>query len=100
MEELVLLEINDHVATLTLNRPEAMNSFNVAMVQALGERLAGLRFDKRVRVLIVTGSGAKAFSAGADLKERAGMTPEQVKEFIFNIRRLMDDVELFPRPVI
>ena len=100
MEELVLLEINDHVATLTLNRPETMNSFNVAMVRALGERLAELRFDKRARVVIVTGSGDKAFSAGADLKERAGMTPEQVKEFIFNIRRLMDDVELFPRPVI
>lgn len=100
MEDLVSVEINDHVATLTLNRPEAMNSFNVAMVRALGERLAELRFDKRARVVIVTGSGDKAFSAGADLKERAGMTPEQVKEFIFNIRRLMDDVELFPRPVI
>ena len=100
MEDLVLLDIGEHVATLTLNRPEAMNSFNVAMVRALGERLAELRFDKRVRVVIVTGSGAKAFSAGADLKERAGMTPEQVKEFIFNIRRLMDDVEQFPRPVI
>ncbi|MBI5552615.1 MAG: enoyl-CoA hydratase/isomerase family protein [Desulfobacterales bacterium] len=100
MEELVLLEIEDHVATLTLNRPETMNSFNVAMVRALGERLAELRFDKRARAVIVTGSGDKAFSAGADLKERAGMTPEQVKEFIFNIRRLMDDVELFPRPVI
>jgi enoyl-CoA hydratase/carnithine racemase len=100
MEELVPLEINDHVATLTLNRPETMNSFNVAMVKALGERLAELRFDKRARVVIVTGRGDKAFSAGADLKERAGMSPEQVKEFIFNIRRLMDDVELFPRPVI
>jgi len=100
MEELVLLEIKDHAATLTLNRPETMNSFNVAMVRALGERLAELRFDKRARVVIVTGSGDKAFSAGADLKERAGMSPEQVKEFIFNIRRLMDDVELFPRPMI
>jgi len=100
MEELVQVEINDHVATLTLNRPEAMNSFNVALVRALGERLGELRFDNSVRVVIVTGNGDKAFSAGADLKERAAMTPEQVKAFIFNIRRLMDDVELFPRPVI
>ncbi len=100
MEELVLVEIEEHVAVLTLNRPEAMNSFNVAMVRALGERLAELRFDKHARVVIVTGKGDKAFSAGADLKERAGMSPEQVKEFIFNIRRLMDDVEQFPRPVI
>jgi enoyl-CoA hydratase/carnithine racemase len=100
MEELVLLEINDHVAILTLNRPEAMNSFNAAMVRALGERMAELRYERGVRVVVVTGKGDKAFSAGADLKERAGMSPEQVKEFIFNIRRLMDDVEQFPRPVI
>lgn len=100
MEELVLLEIKDHVATLTLNRPEAMNSFNVALVRALGDRMTELRFDKSVRAVIVTGSGDKAFSAGADLKERAAMTPEQVKAFIFNIRRLMDDVEHFSRPVI
>ncbi|MFZ1983939.1 MAG: enoyl-CoA hydratase-related protein, partial [Desulfatitalea sp.] len=79
MNELVLLDLADGVATLTLNRPEVMNSFNVAMVQALGDRLAALRFDSRVRVVIVTGSGDKAFSAGADLKERAGMSPEQVK---------------------
>jgi enoyl-CoA hydratase/carnithine racemase len=97
MEELVLVEIKDYVATLTLNRPEAMNSFNVAMVKALGERLAALRFDKSARVVIVTGSGDKAFSAGADLKERAGMTPEQVKEFIFNIRRLMEDKRVISR---
>lgn len=100
MDEMVLLDLTDGVATLTLNRPEVMNSFNVAMVQALGNRLAALRFDPGVRVVIVTGSGDKAFSAGADLKERAGMSPEQVKAFIFSIRRLMDDVEQFPRPVI
>lgn len=100
MDELVLLDVTEGVATLTLNRPEAMNSFNVAMLQALGQRLAELRFDTAVRVVIITGAGERAFSAGADLKERAGMAPEQVKAFIFNIRRLMDDVELFPKPVI
>jgi enoyl-CoA hydratase/carnithine racemase len=100
MDELVLLDLQDGIATLTLNRPDVMNSFNVAMVRALGDRMAALRFDPGVRVVIVTGSGDKAFSAGADLKERAGMSPEQVKAFIFSIRRLMDDVEQFPRPVI
>jgi enoyl-CoA hydratase/carnithine racemase len=98
-DKLVLCDVVDGIATLTLNRPDAMNSFSVAMLEAMGRRLAELRFDPSVRVLIITGTG-KAFSAGADLKERAGMTPEQVKAFIFNIRRLMDDVEQFPKPVI
>jgi enoyl-CoA hydratase/carnithine racemase len=98
-ENLVTCDTADGIATLTLNRPDAMNAFSVAMLHAMGQRLADLRFDPAVRVLIITGSG-KAFSAGADLKERAGMTPEQVKGFIFNIRRLMDDIEQFPKPVI
>ncbi|MDA8140601.1 MAG: enoyl-CoA hydratase [Desulfobacteraceae bacterium] len=99
-EQLIISEVKDNIATLTLNRPEVMNSFNVAMVNALGERMAALRFDPAARVVIITGAGDKAFSAGADLKERAGMSPEQVKAFIFNIRRLMDEVEQFPKPVI
>jgi enoyl-CoA hydratase/carnithine racemase len=99
-EQLIISEVKENIATLTLNRPEVMNSFNVALVNALSQSLSTLRFDPAVRVVIVTGAGDKAFSAGADLKERAGMTPEQVKGFIFNIRRLMDDVEQFPKPVI
>jgi enoyl-CoA hydratase/carnithine racemase len=98
-DNLVLSEVADGIAVLTLNRPEAMNAFNTAMLRAMGDRLAQMRFDPAIRVLIITGAG-KAFSAGADLKERAGMSPEQVKAFIFNIRRLMDDIEQFPKPVI
>jgi enoyl-CoA hydratase/carnithine racemase len=98
-DNLVLCDVADGIATLTLNRPDAMNAFSVAMLDAMGRRVADLRFDPAVRVLIITGAG-KAFSAGADLKERAGMTPEQVKGFLFNIRRLMDDIEQFPKPVI
>lgn len=99
-DKLVLCEVDEGIATVTLNRPEVMNSFNFAMLRALGEQMAALRFDASVRVVIITGAGDRAFSAGADLKERAGMAPEEVKAFIFTIRRLMDDIENFPRPVI
>jgi enoyl-CoA hydratase/carnithine racemase len=99
-DKLVLCEVDEGIATVTLNRPEVMNSFNFAMLRALGEQIAALRFDASVRVVIITGAGDRAFSAGADLKERAGMAPEEVKAFIFTIRRLMDDIEHFPRPVI
>ena len=99
-DKLVLCEVDEGIAAVTLNRPDVMNSFNFAMLRALGEQMAALRFDASVRVVIITGAGDRAFSAGADLKERAGMAPEEVKAFIFTIRRLMDDIENFPRPVI
>ena len=98
--KLVTCEVEEGIATVTLNRPEVMNSFNFAMLRALKAQMAALRFDTSARVIIITGAGERAFSAGADLKERAGMSPEEVKAFIYTIRRLMDDVEQFPRPVI
>lgn len=99
-DKLVTCEMDEGIATVTLNRPEVMNSFNFAMLRALEAQMTALRFDAAVRVIIVTGAGERAFSAGADLKERAGMSPDEVKAFIYTIRRLMDDVEQFPRPVI
>jgi enoyl-CoA hydratase/carnithine racemase len=99
MSPTVTLETMEGTAILRLNRPEVMNAFNVEMVGALSAQLDLLRFDASIRTVIITGTG-KAFCAGADLKERAGMTPEQVRNFIFRIRRLMDDVEQFTKPVI
>ena len=45
------------------------------------------------RVVIITGSGPKAFCAGADLKERITLTPQEVKKFIYTIRTLFTDIE-------
>jgi enoyl-CoA hydratase/carnithine racemase len=59
-----------------------------------------LRFDNDVRVIIITGAGPKAFCAGADLKERATLNDQQVKEFILTIRNLFTNIEYLPKPVI
>ena len=99
-EKTVLCDIHDGIATITLNRPEVMNSINFQLLRDLGKCLEDLRFNPDVRVLIITGSGDRAFCAGADLKERATLPPDQVKNFIFTIRRLFDDVEQFTKPVI
>jgi len=69
VSDAVLREINDGVLTLTLNRPEALNSFNVEMKEALLAGLKDAAKDKNVRVVLLTGAG-RAFSAGQDLKER------------------------------
>jgi len=64
-------ELKDGVLTLTLNRPDALNSFTVEMKEALLAALKDAARDKSVRVAILTGAG-RAFSAGQDLKERQG----------------------------
>ena len=66
----VLFEVQDRVATITLNRPEAMNAMNRAVGQGIMEGLNRIEDDPDIRVGIITGNG-RAFCAGADLKERA-----------------------------
>ncbi|GAA0368597.1 hypothetical protein GCM10009530_18220 [Microbispora corallina] len=67
------LVIDDHVATLTLNRPEKRNALTAAMWRALPDILAGLAADPAVRVLVLTGAGG-TFSAGADISEIEGLS--------------------------
>jgi enoyl-CoA hydratase/carnithine racemase len=101
MSEAVLLtEEKDGVLTLSLNRPKVMNSFSFELLRALKAQIDAIRFRPEIRVVIITGSGEKAFCAGADLKERATLTPLQVKEFIFTIRDLFSSIENLNKPVI
>lgn len=64
----VLIEVKDHVLVATIDRPEAMNAINADVADGLGEAVERAENDDDVRVLVLTGSGDRAFSAGADLK--------------------------------
>jgi enoyl-CoA hydratase/carnithine racemase len=97
---ILLTDQQDGVAVITLNRPEVMNSFNFALLHALAAEISAIRFDSSVRVIIITGAGDRAFCSGADLKERATLTPVQVKEYIFTIRNLFTAIEQLNKPVI
>jgi len=101
-EDVLLKDLSDGILTLTLNRPEALNAFSLALLQAFAQAVEEAAFDPEVRVVIVTGStGEKpSFSTGADLKERAGMSEEEVRRFIYKIRATFTAVENLPRPVI
>jgi enoyl-CoA hydratase/carnithine racemase len=94
------VEEKDGIAVLTLNRPKVMNSFNFALLHSLKEQVDALKFNNKVRVVIITGAGRKAFCAGADLKERTTFDELQVKEFIFTIRNLFTAIEHLNKPVI
>ncbi|WP_406463974.1 enoyl-CoA hydratase/isomerase family protein [Streptomyces sp. NBC_01622] len=65
----VLFEVTDHVATITLNRPQAMNSFNQEMLEEFALLWRTVKADDDVRVVVLRGSGERAFSTGMDVKE-------------------------------
>ncbi len=99
-DNVLLVEEDAGIATLTLNRPDVMNSLNFALLHALRDRVASFRFRKDLRVIIITGSGERAFCSGADLKERATLSPDQVREYIYTIRNLFTAIEELNKPVI
>ncbi len=99
-QPLVLEDRSGQTTIVTLNRPDSMNSFNFPLLLALKEKVEGLQWDQQVRVIIITGAGEKAFSAGADLKERASMPEERVRQFIFTLRNLFTFIEYMNKPVI
>jgi enoyl-CoA hydratase/carnithine racemase len=99
-DNVLLIEEESGVAILTLNRPEVMNSFNFAMLHALRDQIDSIRFKPEIRVVIITAAGEKAFCAGADLKERATLPPDKVKEYIFTIRNLFTSIEQLNKAVI
>ena len=67
--ETLSLEIENRVATITINRPKMMNAFNEQLIWDMGDATQQVKNDSHVRVLVITGEG-RGFSAGADLTER------------------------------
>ncbi len=79
--ENILYEKKDGIAYITFNRPKVLNALNRKTVEELQHALLDAREDQAVRVLILTGTGEKAFVAGADISELALQTPVNGKEF-------------------
>jgi enoyl-CoA hydratase/carnithine racemase len=101
MSELpVLVEIrDDHVARVTLNRPEKLNALNADVRRILRDTFDTLAEDDDVRVVVMHGAGEKAFVAGADITEFASRTAEEQRA-VYRQRRIYETVADFPKPVI
>lgn len=98
--ELVRYEQKGNLAFVTLNRPGAMNAFNYDMLAELGQITESIRINPDIRVVIFTGSGDRAFSVGADLKERKTLTDAQVKRNIYKIGEVFTAIDGLPQPTI
>lgn len=98
--ELIRYEQKGNLAYVTLNRPGAMNAFNYDMLVELGQITEAIRINPDIRVVIFTGSGERAFSVGADLKERKTLTDLQVKRNLYKIGEVFTAIDALPQPTI
>ncbi len=94
------VEIDEGIAVITMNRPQALNAFNSGQLDLLGAAFHALGQDRSVRVVILTGAGDRAFAAGADIKEMADMTPAEGLAFGRKGQALTGAIERLPQPVI
>ena len=97
--ENVLIEKRGRIAIVTVNRPDKLNALNIATRNDILTAFEQLERDDEVRVVVITGAGEKAFIAGADINEFAGMTAIKQRTLMKG-RRAFDSVEDFPKPVI
>jgi enoyl-CoA hydratase len=98
--ENLLVERDDAVLVMTINRPKVLNALNAGTLAELGEVIAGAQADDAVRAIVLTGAGEKAFVAGADINELAVQTPVGGREHARRGQALLDRIERLGKPVI
>jgi enoyl-CoA hydratase len=97
--ETLLLSIEDRIAVVTINRPDKRNALNTVVREELVQVLDAMRAEKAVRVVIFTGSGDRAFIAGADIAEFAQRSTLEQRAFMDG-RRIFDEIAAYPKPTI
>lgn len=100
MPDFVKVDVEDGIAILTLMRAQVANALSIQMLHEMNEALQTIQYDRSIRVVIVTGDGEKAFCAGADLKERKGMSEEEVRKTVALIGQTITHFETLAQPVI
>src|SRR5437660_5406988 len=98
--ENIKLEKKNQIAYVTIDRPKVLNALNMATMQELWQVFNDLKDDKQIRVVILTGSGEKAFVAGADINELARNNPVEAKAYTHKGQATLDLIENLGKPVI
>jgi enoyl-CoA hydratase len=98
--ENIKTETRDGILYVTIDRPKVLNALNAKTVAEIGRAFSEARDDDSIRCVILTGSGEKAFVAGADINELATMTPLIGKQVSEKGQNVFLEIERFPKPVI
>lgn len=93
-------EQKSNVAYISLNRPEVLNAFNYEMLTELHKIIDSIRINETVRIVVIAGVGEKAFSVGADLKERRTLPNHLVIRNLNKFGEVFNAVEQLPQPTI
>ncbi|HXA02769.1 MAG TPA: enoyl-CoA hydratase-related protein [Cytophagaceae bacterium] len=96
----ILTSIKDQIQTITINRPEKMNALNILTLDEIKTAIQQAINDETVRGIIITGSGEKAFVAGADISEIANVEEGQAKKLSENGQHIFSLIENCPKPVV
>ncbi|MFF2499840.1 enoyl-CoA hydratase-related protein [Peribacillus sp. NPDC058075] len=96
----VIYEVINQIGYITVNRPDVLNCFDYETLCELQEVIDAVYFDRDIRVVIFTGAGEKAFSAGADLKERKSLNDAEVRRNVKAIRDVFNSIAGLPQPTI
>ena len=96
----ILLEKKGYIAVATINRPKALNALNSEVLSDLDELVATVKADDEIRALVITGSGEKAFVAGADIGEMSTLTKEGGTAFGKHGNDVFRRIETLPIPTI
>jgi len=98
--ENIILDKKSAVAYVTVNRPKVLNALNLATMEELRAAFTDIKADANIRVAILTGSGEKAFIAGADISELAKHNAVSAKEYTHRGQSVLDLIENLGKPVI
>ncbi len=98
--ENIVYEVKEGIATITFNRPKALNALNGALLAELSQALDETAADEDIRVLILTGAGDKSFVAGADISELATFDSLKAKAFARSGHNIINKLQLLPIAVI
>ena len=96
----LLYEVKDGIAVVTINRPDKLNALNRATIEELSQVFAAAAKDPGVGAVVLTGAGEKAFVAGADIGEIAGLDAQRGRDFALRGQEVFRSIETLPKPVI
>ena len=96
----LLVDFEDNIAVVSVNRPKALNALDYDTLNELNQAFAELATNDAVRVVILTGAGDKSFVAGADIAYMLNLTSVQAKEFARLGQGVLNSIENMPKPVI
>jgi enoyl-CoA hydratase len=100
MNPVLLTQLTDGIYTITINRPDKLNALNQDVLKALDTELDNIYSNPDIRTVIITGSGGKAFVAGADISEFNQMNAEQSRQMAKRGQDLFFRIERSPKPIV